>query len=212
MDGVCYHARNFMPLLLPGKALALARRALSRARLRSRCRLGEHSVVYEPERIVAAGGAADSIEIGDHTHVRGELLTLPNGRIRIGDYCYVGEQTRLWAAESISVGDRVLIAHLTTILDNRSHPLEPAARHRHYRAILESGHPADVDLGARPVRIEDDAWIGCSVVILAGVTVGKGAVVGAGSVVISDVPPGVLVAGNPARVVRDLRPGEGPGA
>jgi len=184
------------------------RRALMRVRLRNRCRLGHDSMVYEVDRILPTGGGRESIAIGDYTHVRGELFTFPNGRIRIGDYCYVGEQTRIWAGDSISIGDRVLIAHLTTILDNATHPLDAAERHQHYRTILESGHPRDVLLSPRPVRIEDDAWIGCSVVILPGVTVGRGAIIGAGSVVTTDVPPFSLAAGNPARVVRDLSAGE----
>jgi acetyltransferase-like isoleucine patch superfamily enzyme len=183
------------------------RRVLMRARLRNRCQIGRDSLVYEVGRIVPTGGGRESIAIGDHTHVRGELLTFPKGRIRIGNYCYVGEQTRIWAGDSISIGDRVLIAHLTTILDNATHPLDAAERHRHYRSILESGHPPDARFSPQPVRIDDDAWIGCSVVILPGVTVGRGAIVGAGSVVTSDVPPFSLVAGNPARVVRDLRVG-----
>lgn len=179
---------------------------LMRARLRNRCALGRDSVVYEVERICPHGGPA-SITIGDRTHVRGELLTFPGGRLVLGDDCYVGEQTRIWARESIFIGNRVLIAHLTTILDNTTHPLDAGARHRQYRAILESGHPRDVDLSPRPVRIEDDAWISAHVVVLSGVTIGRGAVVGAGSVVTGDVDPWTVVAGNPARVVRRLAPG-----
>lgn len=184
------------------------RLAVMRARLRNRCRLGRNSVVYEVERILPHGGTPQSITIGTNTHVRGELMTFPGGTIQVGDDCYVGEQTRIWAAQSITIGNRVLIAHLTTIVDNATHPLDAAARHLHYQTILTSGHPRDVDLAPRPVRIEDDAWIACSVVILSGVTIGRGAVVGAGSVVTSDVPEGTMVAGNPARVVRHLRAGE----
>ena len=189
------------PMISVGRALMLAR-------LRNRCRIGRGSVVYEVDRILTAGGDRQAIVIGDYTHVRGELFTFPKGRIRVGNHCYIGEQTRVWAADSISIGDRVLIAHLTTILDNLTHPLDAKERHQHYRDIIESGHPTDVNLAAKPVRIEDDAWIGCSVVILPGVKVGRGAIVGAGSVVTSEVPPFSLVVGNPARVVRDLIPSE----
>ena len=57
-------------------------------------------------------------------------------------------------------------------------------------------------MSSQPVVIEDEAWIGAQVTILAGVRIGRGAVIGAGSVVTSDVPPATIVAGNPARVVR----------
>ena len=184
--------------------LTSLRLALMRARLRNRCLLGADSVVYEVGRIHPDAGRRESIAVGARTHVRGELLTLPSGNIRIGDDCYIGEQTRIWSAGSVEIGNRVMIAHLTTILDNNTHPMDFAQRHRHYRAILESGHPVDVDLSPRPVRVEDDAWIACNVVVLRGVTIGRGAVVGAGSVVTSDVPPLTLVVGNPARVIREL--------
>jgi acetyltransferase-like isoleucine patch superfamily enzyme len=56
----------------------------------------------------------------------------------------------------------------------------------------------------RPITIGDDVWIGMRVIILAGVSIGYGAVVGAGAVVSDDVPPMVIVSGNPARVVRKI--------
>ena len=52
------------------------------------------------------------------------------------------------------------------------------------------------------IRIEDDAWIGAGAIILNGITIGKGAVVGAGSIVTKDVPAGAVVAGNPAKEIR----------
>ncbi|MDQ6795887.1 MAG: hypothetical protein M3067_13940 [Chloroflexota bacterium] len=77
-------------------------------------------------------------------------------------------------------------------------------RHRHFVRIISKGHPPVIDLRGEPVAIEDDVWIGANVVVLKGVTIGRAAVIGAGSVVTQDVPPYVVVAGNPARVIRDL--------
>jgi acetyltransferase-like isoleucine patch superfamily enzyme len=62
----------------------------------------------------------------------------------------------------------------------------------------------DPSVVARPVVVEDGAWIGMAALILPGVRIGAGAVVSAGAVVTSDVPPDTLVAGNPAAVVRSL--------
>ena len=62
--------------------------------------------------------------------------------------------------------------------------------------------------GDRPVNIGDYAWIGMNCLILKGVTIGEGAIIGAGSVVTRDVPPFCLAAGSPARVLRCLKPGE----
>lgn len=150
-----------------------------------------------------------AIRVGAHTHLKGELLTFAHGgEISIGEYCYVGEQSHIWSAARISIGDRVLISHNVNIFDSLTHPISPAERHRHYQHIITCGHPAQVDLGEAPIRIGNDAWIGCLAIVLRGVTIGEGAVVGAGSVVSEDVPPFSIVAGNPARVVRELKPDE----
>ena len=57
---------------------------------------------------------------------------------------------------------------------------------------------------AKPITIEDDCWIASNVVVCGGVTIGKGCVIGAGSVVTRDIPPRSLAAGNPCRVIRAL--------
>lgn len=163
------------------------------------------AVIHPTGRLQLQGRAPSDIRVGPHSHIRGELLLFGHGgRIRIGAYCYVGEQTRIWSALSIDIGDRVLISHLVTIVDNLTHPLDAGARHAQFRAIVTGGHPTAIDLGERAVVIGDDAWIGAHAVILRGVTIGSGAIIGAGSVVTKDVEPNTLVAGNPARLVRRL--------
>lgn len=57
---------------------------------------------------------------------------------------------------------------------------------------------------SKPIIIEDFVWIGCNVTILGGVTVGKGSVIGAGSLVTKDIPPNVMAAGIPAKVIKEL--------
>jgi acetyltransferase-like isoleucine patch superfamily enzyme len=147
----------------------------------------------------------DAIRIGANTHLKGELLTFAHGgQISIGEYCYVGEQSHIWSAKSISIGDRVLISHNVNIFDSLTHPINARERHDHYLKIITSGHPDQIDLGEAPVRIGNDVWIGCLAIILKGVTIGDGAIIGAGSVVSKDVPPFTVVAGNPARVIREL--------
>lgn len=76
--------------------------------------------------------------------------------------------------------------------------------------LLTPTHPTDAELrrakweAAKPITIEDNAWLGGGAIVLAGVSVGENAIVGAGAVVPKDVPPNSLVVGNPARVVRTL--------
>jgi len=180
-----------------------------RAFWRRRAALCEAGVMLHPEATIVNMRGSESIRIGAFTHIRGELLTFSHGgEIHIGEYCYIGENSKLWSAGRIHVGDRVLIAHAVTILDNLTHPLSASARHNHFRHIISNGHPQAVNLDEQPVEIGDDVWIGCMSVILRGVTIGQGAIIGAGSVVTSSVPPWTIVAGNPAKIIRELTPAE----
>ena len=153
-------------------------------------------------------GSHTSITVGEYTYIRGELLTFGHGgNIVIGDYCYVGEGARIWSAKSIKIGHRVLISHNVNIFDSDTHPIDDyEGRHQQFKDIIATGHPHTLDLREEAVVIEDDVLIACQSVILKGVTIGRGAVVGAGSVVTHDVAPFTLVAGNPARVIRAITP------
>ena len=175
-----------------------------------RC-LYQPTAVFYPSAFVSNNlPQADAIKVGAYTHVRGELLTFAHGgQISIGDYCYIGEGTRIWSAKSITIGNRVLISHNVNIYDNDTHPIDdPAARHQQFKDIITTGHPTGLDLREEPVVIENDALIASQSIILKGVTIGRAAVVGAGAVVTRDVPPYTVVAGNPARVIRRLNPPE----
>jgi acetyltransferase-like isoleucine patch superfamily enzyme len=99
----------------------------------------------------------------------------------------------LCAAERIIIGSHVSVGANTTIIDTDFHPLDPELRRLR---PSEAKHA--------PVVIEDNAFIGMNCLVLKGVTIGQDSVVGAGSVVTRDVPSRVIVAGNPARIVREL--------
>jgi acetyltransferase-like isoleucine patch superfamily enzyme len=91
----------------------------------------------------------------------------------------------------IEIGHRVTVGCNTIITDTDFHPLDPAERREHF-----------LDGAVAPVVIEDDVFIGMNALILKGVRLGTGCVIGAGSVVTRDVPPGAVAAGNPAQIVR----------
>lgn len=140
--------------------------------------------------------------VGSHTTIwRASLAADEEAVIEIGDYCYVANAS-LVCSEHILIGSRVMIAGGVTIADSDFHPLGPAARLADTVALSPVGERKRRPVVAtRPVRIEDDVWVGFNATILKGVRVGAGALVAPGAVVVRDVPAGVEVAGNPARVV-----------
>lgn len=156
-------------------------------------------------RIRNIRGFTRHIKVGKHTIVAGELLVFSHGGdISIGEWCYIGEGARVWSSGSVHIGDRVLISHNVNIFDSLTHPLNARLRHAQFKAIMQTGHPRSIDLGERPVTVGNDVWIGANACVLRGVFLGEGAIVGASAVVTHDVPPFTLVAGNPARVIREL--------
>lgn len=139
-------------------------------------------------------GDREAIRIGERTVIAGQLQTFGHGgRIEIGDWCYVGPGSRIWSSASVTIGHRVLISHNVNVHDTNSHPVDAAARHSHFVDIVERGHPRHIDsIVAAPVVIGDDVWIGFNSVVLKGVTIGRGAIIAAGSIVTRDVPEGAL--------------------
>ncbi len=135
-------------------------------------------------------GDRQAIRIGERSVVAGQLQTFGHGGdIEIGGWCYVGPGSRIWSSASIRIGHRVLIAHNVNIHDTNSHPRDAAERHAHFLAIMEQGHPRRLDsIIAAPVEIGDDVWIGFNAIVLKGVTIGRGSIIGAGSIVTEDVP------------------------
>ncbi|MCK1475461.1 acetyltransferase-like isoleucine patch superfamily enzyme [Bradyrhizobium sp. LM6.10] len=176
---------------------------------RATCRLERDAFLAHSARIRNALGKSERIVIGSHSHVRGELMILGHGgQITIGEWCYVGVGTRIWSGASIDIGNRVLISHSVNIFDNLSHPIRASERHEQAKQIFSTGHPRQLSLDDRPIKICDDAWIGACAMVMRGVTIGEGGIVAAGAVVTKDVPAYSIVAGNPATIVRELSPGE----
>lgn len=177
---------------------------------RNKCTFTTTTFFYSSTRIKNYRHRKEAIRLGHNAHIRGELLVLGHGgEITIGDYCYVGEGTRIWSGVKISIGDRTLIAHNVNIFDNLIHPSSARERHVHFKNIITSGHPRDIHLEDKPISIGKDVLVGAQSIILKGTNIGNNAIIGAGSVVTKDVPPFAVAAGNPARVIRMLPENEG---
>jgi acetyltransferase-like isoleucine patch superfamily enzyme len=147
-------------------------------------------------------GDSSRLTVGSSTVVRGVIRVERRGHVRIGDYCYIGDDVILSAHAGIDIGQDVLLAHGVQVFDNITHPIDAAERAKHYRAIL-SGVSYEPSIPAAPVVIESNVWIGMNSIIMRGVRIGARSIVAAGSVVIDDVPADVIVRGNPAHVMRD---------
>ena len=118
--------------------------------------------------------------------------------IEVGAGTYLSNNVQVISESRISIGSGCLIGGGVLIIDSDFHDLSAAARDA--SAPLTS---SSITLTA-PVIIEDNVFIGSRVIILKGVTIGKDSVIGAGSVVVRSIPPGVIAAGNPAKVIRPL--------
>lgn len=169
------------------------------------CVLGENSKIYPQARIWNVSNLEENIIIGEWTHIAGTLHVWGNcGKIEIGDYCFVGENSRIYSAFHIKIGNRVQIAHDCNIFDNNVHSLLPDERHREYVQNITKGVYKLFDLHEKEVVIMDDAWIGAKAIIMKGVRIGQAAIVAAGSVVLEDVADYTVVGGNPARRIKSI--------
>lgn len=148
----------------------------------------------------------ERIRLEDGTVCRGILRVehFGAGRLSIGDMVYIGDDCIISCADWIEIGRLTLIAHGVQIFDNDSHPVIATEREKDWKRIL--GHMTDARTGiaSAPIRIGERVWIAMNSIILKGVTIGDNSIVTAGSVVISDVPANVIVAGNPAKTVKEL--------
>lgn len=119
-----------------------------------------------------------------------------NPLIKIGNHVSIGEYAHITSFDKVVIGDNVLFGRRVTISDNNHGSLEwdqlqlPPLK----RKLTSKG----------PVIIEDDVWIGENAVVLSGVTVGRGSIIGANSVVTHNVPPYSLCCGNPARIIKTI--------
>lgn len=116
--------------------------------------------------------------------------------LRIGNNVGIGHNCIFTIGREITIGNNVMMGGDIVVFDSPGHPTDPALR--------LAGSPA-LQEDVRAIRIEDNAWVGSGTTIFPGVTLGEGCVVARGAVVMSSVPPYVVVAGNPARQITRLR-------
>lgn len=152
--------------------------------------------------------AADAVRIGRGSSIYlGVMFDVGSqGRVSIGEFTLMNGGRIICDAE-VSIGDYCLISWNTVFMDTPRLPTVVSAR-RNGLAAAAAREPRRIEsvTPARPIRIGRNVWIGFDACVLPGVNIGEGAVVGARSVVVEDVPPYSVAVGNPARVIRKLEP------
>jgi acetyltransferase-like isoleucine patch superfamily enzyme len=162
----------------------------------SRCRRGRHTFVGE-RSIIYAFPQAGEVVLEDGVHLVADIrMELGHGgSITVGPGTWIQPNCHFAAfVEPIVIGAKVQIATFCRFYsyDHATAPELPI----HQQGLLSKG----------PIVIEDDVWLGTGVVVVSGVRIGRGAVVGACSVVTRDIPPGAIAVGSPARVVKRRSP------
>jgi acetyltransferase-like isoleucine patch superfamily enzyme len=184
-------------------------RLLQRARILKYQRLstcphvsGPAPIVHQPVLFLGPGRIALGRDVefgwrtsrGFHTGYCHVEAATPEAAIRIGDGVQLNNDVMIKCeGPGVVIGDRTLIGSQVTIYDSDFHELHPDRR--------RGGTPS---MGQ--VVLHENVFVGDGATILKGVEIGRDSVVGAGSVVTSSIPPGVIAAGNPARIVRPLGP------
>lgn len=170
-------------------------------------------------------GRAASIRIHDHSIIfeNARLEAVDSGQITIGE-CGVLGDCRISARQSVSIGNRFISSWNVLIQDYDSHPVEHWIRAEQVKRICRRFYPrfssprpeVNEELLAQwrpstsPIWIGDDVWVGANATILKGARIGTGCTIASGSTVVAgDYPPGSVLAGNPARVVKQINAVEG---
>ena len=130
--------------------------------------------------------------VGEGCWIEPPLYVNWGSRITLGDHVYANTGLTVIDDTFVTIGSHVMLGPRVTI-SAASHPVDPELRRQAYQYDL-------------PVVLEENVWVGAGATILPGVTIGKNSVIGAGSVVDRDIPPDVVAAGVPCRVLREIGP------
>ncbi|MGG3042619.1 acyltransferase [Bacillus anthracis] len=153
-------------------------------------RVGEIGQINLDKTVVQLGEHSVLETKGGNVHLGPGVRTIvgPNAKLSIGTNSFISSNSLIICKESIIIGDNCAISWDVQIMDTDFH------------SFVVDG---ESNIPTKPIKIGSDVWIGSRVTILKGVTIGDGAVIGAGSVVTKDVPSKAVVAGNPARIVKE---------
>ena len=132
----------------------------------------------------------------------------PQARVKLGDFALV-HGARIICDAEVLIGDYALISWNVVLMDTYRVPMNPQQRRIEMELVpTREKRLACAPVEAKPIHIGRNVWIGFDACVLPGVTIGEGSIVGAKSVVTESVPPFTIVAGNPARILREISAAE----
>lgn len=153
---------------------------------------------------ISNSGPRRNVQIGRWVTLNNYELRSYGGSIQIGDCVSMSSRGQI-AAVQVEIGDFSIFGRDVYIADANEHPTDLSIRRAQTEVLQEMGVPPDRTRASHAsVRIGRDVWAGGRAIILKGVAIADGAIVAAGAVVTSDVPPVTIAAGNPGRVVKQL--------
>ncbi|MCP1169285.1 acyltransferase [Limimaricola litoreus] len=166
-------------------------------------RLGDRVIIDDNVLMDAKGKTNTGISIAQDCFIgRNSILSCKDGNIELGERANVGFNAEIFSCSRVRIGADVLISAYCYVVGGGNYDL--AQREKRINRSLREDR-------ARGIELADDVWIGTHSVLMDGVTIGTGTAVAAGSVVTAPMPEGVIVAGTPARVLRE-RPAKSPSA
>ena len=163
------------------------------------------SVLFSTHSIIKLlwGSKKADITFGYGVRMKGTLISEYGGKIEMGDHSTLGPNSNIYSVDRVVVGAYTAISRYVSISDNNNHPVNPEDRKKIRvtpdGSVERSWKYAD----HKPIIIGENCWIGEFSRICKGVTIGDGSIVAANAVVTKDVPPYCIVAGNPAKIVKE---------
>lgn len=190
MNGILYHIKLAKYFFREFRRVIRIKKMHFRMHHQHGLSVGRSVEIRSPQNLVLGNNV--SLDSNALLHCGGFEWCNYKGKIQLGDNVYIGPNSVLFGAGDIVIGNNVLISPCVVITS-------------HQHTFQEKGIPVrDQPTEFNAVTIEDDVWVGSNAVILPGVTIGKGAIIGAGAVVTQDIPQFSMAVGVPARVVKDI--------
>lgn len=145
-------------------------------------------------------GNRNSIVVGDYCNLNAMIHCNSRGKVIIGNHVFMNAKTTIRCDHEIRVGNYCMFGPNVRLWDTNNHPMSASARERQAKEICNKTVDS-YEAGGGPIFIEDNVWLCIDVIVLAGVCIGHGSVVAAGSIVTKDIPPMTFAAGIPAKPI-----------